>query len=63
VVARARTRGTIEIGVRDLRAFTDDRHRTVDDMPHSRRAGHGDEAGALSRAVDAVVAERDGRMR
>ena len=33
VVARARKTGLIEIGVRDLREFTQDRHRTVDDRP------------------------------
>jgi tRNA (guanine37-N1)-methyltransferase len=33
VVSRARKTGLIEIAVRDLREFTHDRHRTVDDRP------------------------------
>ena len=33
IVRRARNAGLIEIGIHDLRAFTQDRHRTVDDRP------------------------------
>ena len=33
IVRRARNAGLIEIGVHDLREFTQDRHRTVDDRP------------------------------
>src|SRR5271166_3515689 len=33
IVRRARETGIIEISVHDLRAFTHDRHRTVDDRP------------------------------
>src|ERR1700677_2216975 len=33
IVRRAREAGLIDIGVQDLRAFTHDRHRTVDDRP------------------------------
>ena len=33
IVRRARKAGLIEIGIHDLRAFTQDRHRTVDDRP------------------------------
>jgi tRNA (guanine37-N1)-methyltransferase len=33
IVRRARNAGLIEIGIHDLRAFTADRHRTVDDRP------------------------------
>src|SRR2546421_9366094 len=33
IVRRARDAGLIEVGVHDLRAFTRDRHRTVDDRP------------------------------
>src|ERR1700760_3751866 len=33
VVSRARRSGLVEIGVRDLRIYTHDRHRTVDDRP------------------------------
>src|SRR5271165_574846 len=33
IVRRARETGLIEIGIHDLRVFTHDRHRTVDDRP------------------------------
>jgi len=33
IVRRARNAGLIEIGIHDLRTFTQDRHRTVDDRP------------------------------
>jgi tRNA (guanine37-N1)-methyltransferase len=33
IVRRAREAGLVEIGVHDLRTFTHDRHRTVDDRP------------------------------
>jgi tRNA (guanine37-N1)-methyltransferase len=33
IVRRARNAGLIEIGLHDLRVFTQDRHRTVDDRP------------------------------
>jgi tRNA (guanine37-N1)-methyltransferase len=33
IVRRAREAGIIDIGIHDLRAFTQDRHRTVDDRP------------------------------
>jgi len=33
IIRRGRERGLIEIGVHDLRDFTSDRHRTVDDRP------------------------------
>jgi tRNA (guanine37-N1)-methyltransferase len=33
IVRRARESGLVEIGIHDLRAFTHDRHRTVDDRP------------------------------
>ena len=33
IVRRAREAGLIELSLHDLRAFTHDRHRTVDDRP------------------------------
>src|SRR5580658_10753802 len=33
IVRRARETGLVEIGIHDLRTFTHDRHRTVDDRP------------------------------
>jgi len=58
VVARARARGTVDIRVRDLREFTDDRHRTVDDVPFGGGPGMVMKAEPFFRAVEAVAAER-----
>ena len=33
IVKRARESGRLQLGVRDLRDYTHDRHRTVDDRP------------------------------
>src|ERR1700757_1928696 len=33
ILKRARTQGLVEIATHDLRSFTHDRHRTVDDRP------------------------------
>jgi tRNA (guanine37-N1)-methyltransferase len=34
LLGRARQIGLIELGIHDLRDFTSDRHRTVDDTPY-----------------------------
>jgi tRNA (guanine37-N1)-methyltransferase len=39
LLGKARERGLIEVGVHDLRDFTHDRHRTVDDTPYGGGAG------------------------
>lgn len=39
LLGKARQSGLIELGVHDLRAFTHDRHRTVDDTPYGGGAG------------------------
>jgi len=58
VIGRARQRGLIEIAVRDLRASTDDRHRTVDDVPYGGGPGMVMKPEPLFRAVESIVAER-----
>jgi tRNA (guanine37-N1)-methyltransferase len=58
VVGRARTRGIVEIRVRDLREYTDDRHRTVDDQPFGGGPGMVMKPEPLFRAVEAIEAER-----
>lgn len=60
VVGRARARGLVEIKVRDLRDFTDDRHRTVDDIPYGGGPGMVMKPEPLFRAVEAIEAERGG---
>jgi tRNA (guanine37-N1)-methyltransferase len=39
LLGKARERGIIELGIHDLRDFTYDRHRTVDDTPYGGGAG------------------------
>lgn len=39
IVARARERGIIDVAVHDLRDYTTDRHRTVDDAPYGGGPG------------------------
>ena len=58
VVGRARERGLIDIRVRDLRDYTEDRHRTVDDVPYGGGPGMVMKPEPLFRAVDAIAAER-----
>jgi tRNA (guanine37-N1)-methyltransferase len=58
VVGRARTAGTIDVRVRDLRDFTDDRHRTVDDVPFGGGPGMVMKAEPVFRAIEAIRAER-----
>jgi tRNA (guanine37-N1)-methyltransferase len=58
VVARARARGLVDIRARNLRDYTDDRHRTVDDVPFGGGPGMVMKAEPIFRAVDAIGAER-----
>ncbi len=58
VVARAREAGRVEIRARDLRDFTDDRHRSVDDVPFGGGPGMVMKAEPIARAIEAVEAER-----
>ena len=58
VIGRARERGLIDIRVRNLREYTDDRHRTVDDVPYGGGPGMVMKPEPLFRAVDAIAAER-----
>ncbi|HKV99124.1 MAG TPA: tRNA (guanosine(37)-N1)-methyltransferase TrmD [Vicinamibacterales bacterium] len=58
VVGRARERGLVDIRVRDLREYTDDRHRSVDDVPYGGGPGMVMKPEPLFRAVEAIGAER-----
>lgn len=58
VVGRARERGVVDVRVRDLRDYTDDRHRTVDDVPYGGGPGMVMKPEPLWRAVEAIAAER-----
>jgi tRNA (guanine37-N1)-methyltransferase len=56
LLGKARERGLIDLGVHDLRDFTHDRHRTVDDTPYGGGAGMVMRPEPWGEALDAVVA-------
>jgi len=55
IVRRAVDAGLVRIGVHDLRAFSDDRHRTVDDAPFGGGPGMVMKAEPFFRARDAAM--------
>lgn len=58
VIGRAVARGTLDVRIRDLRDFTTDRHRVVDDMPYGGGPGMVLKPDPIFRALDAIEAER-----
>src|SRR6187200_1335254 len=58
ILGRAIERGTLDVRVRDLREFTTDRHRVVDDVPYGGGPGMVLKAEPIFRALDAIEAER-----
>jgi|SRR5262249_4402158 len=58
ILGRAIDRGTLDVKVRDLRDFTTDRHRVVDDVPYGGGPGMVLKADPIFRALDAIEAER-----
>ena len=58
VVARGMTAGLLDVKVHDLRAFTSDRHRSVDDVAYGGGPGMVLKPEPLFRAVDHVSASR-----
>lgn len=58
IVSRAIARGLVDIRVHDLRDFTTDRHRVVDDMPFGGGPGMVLKPEPLFAAVEAIVAQR-----
>src|SRR5215510_14612389 len=63
ILGRAIDRGTIDVKVRDLRDFTSDRHRVVDDVPYGGGPGMVLKADPIFRALDTIEAERGGPLR
>jgi tRNA (guanine37-N1)-methyltransferase len=55
LLGKARTNGLLEIAVHDLRRWTDDVHRTVDDSPYGGGPGMVMRPEPWGRALDAVV--------
>jgi len=58
VVARAIARGLVDVAVHDLRDFTTDRHRIVDDVPFGGGPGMVMKPEPFFAAVDAIRTER-----
>jgi tRNA (guanine37-N1)-methyltransferase len=64
IVRKAREAGLIEIGIHDLRAFTHDRHRTVDDRPFGGGEGMVLKPEPIFECLESLgVAPREERMR
>ena len=57
VLRRARETGLVSIALHDLRTFTTDRHRTVDDRPYGGGEGMVLKPGPLAAAIDALALE------
>lgn len=58
ILGRAIERGTLDVKVRDLRDFTTDRHRVVDDVSYGGGPGMVLKPDPIFRALDAISAER-----
>ena len=63
IVGRAIGRGLIDLRVHDLREFTTDRHRVVDDVPFGGGPGMVLKPEPLFAAVEAIVASREAESR
>jgi tRNA (guanine37-N1)-methyltransferase len=64
ILKRARVAGLVEIGIQDLRSFTHDRHRTVDDRPFGGGEGMVLKAQPIYDAVQSLkVAPKSDRQR
>src|ERR1700726_2328163 len=58
VLGRAVGRGTLDVKVHDLRDFTTDRHRVVDDVPYGGGPGMVLKPEPMFRALEAIDARR-----
>jgi tRNA (guanine37-N1)-methyltransferase len=63
VIGQACTEGQIEIHVHDLRAFTDDPHRCVDDRPYGGGAGMVMRVEPFARGIETIRVETSSRTR
>ena len=64
IVRRAREAGLIDIGIHDLRGFTQDRHRTVDDRPFGGGEGMVLKPEPIFECLEAMgVSSREERLR
>src|SRR6188508_2309712 len=62
VVGRAIERGTLDVTIHDLRSFTVDRHRVVDDVPYGGGPGMVLKPDPVFRALDAIEAARGAEL-
>lgn len=62
LMGKAVEAGHIDIGIHDLRDWTTDRHRTVDDTPYGGGAGMVMRADVWGRAIDDVVRSKGRRV-
>ena len=63
LLGKARQTGLIEVGLHDLRDYTHDRHRTVDDTPYGGGAGMVMKPEPWGEALDEIARLRDIRCR
>ncbi|RKS86185.1 tRNA (guanine37-N(1)-) methyltransferase [Microbacterium sp. AG790] len=63
LLGRARDAGILDVRVHDLRDFTHDRHRTVDDTPYGGGAGMVMKPEPWGQALDAIAADATGPLR
>jgi len=59
LLGKARERGLLDVRVHDLREWTHDRHRTVDDTPYGGGAGMVMKPEPWGEALDAIVADSE----
>ncbi len=60
LIGKARRDGVLDVQVHDLRTFTSDRHRTVDDTPYGGGAGMVMKAEPWAQALESVLAPAHG---
>lgn len=58
IMKRAQTKGHLELHVHNLRDFSDDKHRNVDDYQYGGGAGMVMSVGPISKAIEGLQAER-----
>lgn len=61
LLGKARVSGLLDIRVHDLREYTNDRHRTVDDTPYGGGAGMVLKPEPWGEALDEIVSDAPGR--
>src|SRR3954462_5469262 len=62
LIGKARDRGILDMRVHDLRRWTHDRHRTVDDSPYGGGAGMVMKPEPWGEALDSLVSDGDGTV-